>query len=86
MELVSEQNKIMEHVKALKEFAKAVGCTLRAEKQADGSTDLVLYDANKEPLVTEFDSHDMVDSLTAYKGGHPKFEQALEDYSLAVKE
>jgi len=75
----------MQNIKALKEFAKAVGCTLKAEHQADGSTDLVLYDAKKEPLVTESDSHDMVDSITAYKGGHPNFAQALEDYSLAVK-
>jgi hypothetical protein len=75
----------MKHITALKEFAKAVDCTLRAEKQADGSTDLVLYDTNKEPLVTEFDSHDMVDSIAAYKGGHPNFAQAMEEYNLQTR-
>ncbi|MGH7486383.1 MAG: hypothetical protein ACREMY_12410 [bacterium] len=67
----------------LKAFAKAVGLVLKAEKQHGGSTDYVLCDGKGEPLVTEFHSEDIVESITVYAGSHPAFKAALEVYSSA---
>jgi hypothetical protein len=75
---------------AMKEFAAAVDLKLQAEKQDDGSTDYVLYstyDGRKgDALVTEFDMHDMVDSIHVYAGSHINYQQALENFNDRTRE
>lgn len=70
---------------ALKQFAKAVGLKLRFEAQEDGSKDLVLYDANGEPLVTEYNAYDMAESIGGYAGGHPEYLDARAAFELETE-
>jgi len=68
------------NIRKLAAFAAAVGLTVRAERQDDGSLDFVLYDKAGEPLCTEFDKGDMAESICAWAGSHPDFQIARDTY------
>jgi hypothetical protein len=69
--------------KALVEFADALGLKLRRVVEDDnGTIAYKLFDKKGEPLCTEYDSEDIVESLTVYGGSHPNFEIANEEWSI----
>lgn len=72
--------------KAMQEFAKAVGLSIRREFEADGLPSYWLLDGKGERLVMEYDSHDMVDSIAIYAGSHPNFSHARAQFNYMTGE
>lgn len=74
----------MKNLKALKEFAAAVGLKIRTKTFQDQTADVMLCSANGEILCFEYDAEGMEQSICVYAGGNPTFNQAHDDYLLSV--
>ena len=80
----ANSKEVRKQLRALEEFASAVGLKLKREPQDDGSLDLVLYDKTGEPLCTEFDCEDMAYSIYVYAGSNANYKAARQEYDLHV--
>jgi MoaA/NifB/PqqE/SkfB family radical SAM enzyme len=73
-------------LKALKELATAVGARIKVEYTGVGQGEYVLLDKDGEPLVREYDTFDMLDSIRAYYGGHPNYAEARAQFNYMTGE
>jgi hypothetical protein len=73
-------------LKPLKELAVAVGAKIKVEYTGLGQAEYVLLDKNGEPLVREFDTFDMLDSIQVYYGGHPNYADARVQFNYITGE
>lgn len=68
-------------IKPLKDFASALGAKIEVEyTDTIGQGEYVLFDKDGNQLVREYDTYDMLDSLEAYYGGHPAYDDAREQF------
>ena len=68
-------------LKPLKNFATAVGAKIRIQYTNLGEGQYELLDKDGERLVLEYDAYDMLDSISAYYGSHPRYEEALAQFN-----
>ena len=73
-------------VKHIKEFAAQLGGKIKVEYPEAGVAMYVLFDAEGERLVSEYDTFDMLDSIQAYFGGHPKYAEARAQFNYMTGE
>lgn len=73
-------------LKPLKDLAAAVGAKIKVEYTGLGQGEYVLIDNKGEPVVREYDTFDMVDSIKAYYGGHKDFKEALAQFNYMTGE
>jgi hypothetical protein len=73
-------------LKPLKDLAAAVGAKIKVEYTGIGDGEYVLIDKDGEPVVREYDTFDMLDSIQIYYGGHPKYAEARAQFNYAIGE
>lgn len=72
-------------LKPLRELAEALGAKIKVEYGNTPDMLLVLM-KNGEPLVSEYDTYDMLDSIQVYLGGHPNYQEARAQFNYATGE
>ncbi len=72
-------------LKLLKEFALEVGAKIKVEYPRIGEIVLVLVDKDGEPVAREHDTFDMLDTIQAYYGGHPRYAEARQQFDYMAQ-
>lgn len=73
-------------LKPLKDLALAVGAKIKVEYSGVGEGEYVLLDKNGDPVVREYDTFDMLDSIKAYYGGHDNYSEARAQFNYMTRE